>query len=265
MSPAAATWTSLAALAALALAHVIGAPSARAATIYGQDFDGLASGALDGQDGWLGDGWPLGGVVVQDAIAVSGQALAIRGEARRFGTFVDASTSPQQRVSLAFRMDETIVDVTGANVDFQHDVHIRGPGADLEGFFVYKGTRNGVGDVVRDRFEVRGATTILGPAPVADVWYDIQFDFDFALGTMDVLVTQDGSVFWDPVAVSFVPNGHVNMIEFTADELVTLFVDDVLVEGTVPPTVPEPAALGLVALAGATFGGARRRARGVGR
>ena len=129
-------------------------------------------------------------------------------------------------------------------MDIQHTISLRGPSANEEVFFVYKGLTDGAGAVFQNRFEFRGqGGTASSPTPVQDVWYSVEIIYDSDANTADLLMRQGGDVFWDPGTITFFNTGNTNSISLFADSGsdVDYFIDNLTV------WVPEPTTATLLA------------------
>jgi hypothetical protein len=105
---------------------------------YAQDFDALANGTINGQDGWFG----TASDVVQSGVAVSGKALQVDSGAGRSSAsspLTFSTTHNLQKVSFDIEMTSVITDFAGTpNQDIQETIQFRGPKPNQQFFLVYK-------------------------------------------------------------------------------------------------------------------------------
>ena len=229
--------------AAFGAVAVLSMPSAVRAE-YSQNFDALALGPINGQDGWAGGATD----VVQTNLAKSARGLEVHSSITcvRDGAFASYAAAPVQRV----RMDYMILNTGGtttSNVEFIGPADA--PTANRYVRLNYLGAPNA--------FLIEGAgATLFGPGTVQpNVWYDVQVDMDFTAKTADFLIRNpDGTTFFDPGPMNMAQPVASNRLAFNAALGPTLYIDNVAVSN-----VPEPAAAGALALACAAFLTARRR------
>ncbi len=228
----------------------VGLPSSNAAVYYSQNFDSMTLGTINNQT----DSGPLApsatwtdddADVVQNSVAVSGQALSLNNNssgagAYRTGIFDSSANRPTEVLQFDLRLQKTILDY-GANASLQQLVLVRGPNIDTQFVFVYVGTKDGSGVVTANRFELRGdGLDTVGSidAPTSTDWYRFTLNLNWTSPSLDLLVTKvsDSSVFWDPAAITtFQSNGNVNGFGSTADnDPVSGFYLDNLTVGVVP-------------------------------
>ncbi len=228
----------------------LGSLNASAAVYYSQNFDTLVLGNIAGQtdsgplapsDSWSGPG------VVQNTVAVSGQALqvALAGDATyRPGVFDTNLASANQVVQFDFRLQSTVV---GPNVSMQSEVLVRGPLANQNFYFVYKGLSNPGGDILQNEFRLvyNSFNFITSTTPTANNWYRVTLDINFSTASIDALVTDlnTNTTFWDPAAVTgFNPDGNTNGLGLTATGPGQgFYLDNLSVQ-----VIPEPTSVALV-------------------
>jgi hypothetical protein len=235
---------------------------AQGAIFYQESFDALSAASINGQDSWSSGA----GDVVQSSVAVSGQAVRLDDSgAFRTGVFDSETNVPVETVAFDFRLEQTIVEFAGTpNVDIQMAVQFRGPIINTESFLIYKGITNGSGDVVQDRLELRGGSTLTSPVPSPDTWYHAELVYDWTNKTVDGVVTLAGTetVFWDPAVINgLLNNGNINLIGLSPDGTpdVQFYVDNLQIGIAPPPPVPEPS--GLLSLMGFVLLIRKRRVR----
>jgi hypothetical protein len=229
-----------------------------AAFVYQQNFDGLTTGTMSGQDGWFG----TANDVVQTGTALGQKALQVVSSDSLGRTSIFAPlthpTNLIQQVDFAFRFTATIDDYSGTpNTDIQQTMQFRGPVTFHESFLVYKGITDGSGNVVQNRLELRSrgpgnvSATVVSPSTVQkDTWYHATLVYDWGNFVLDgnIRNVSAGGVFWDPAPQSIAGglDGNLNMVILSADNTPSApwFFDNFSVD------VPEPAAALLLGLGG---------------
>jgi len=227
-----------------------------AVIVYQQNFDGLTTGTINGQDGWVG----AASDVVQTGTALGVKALEVVSSDTAYHLNIFAPlTSPTnnaQQVGFDFRLPSTILDYIGTpNVDIQEAIQFRGPTAFHESFLVYKGTTDGTGALFSNRIELRTrgpanvSTTTVSPHTIQkDTWYHINLQYNWANFILDGEVQANGSTYWDPAPQSIAGgfDGNVNQIILSADSIpgTHFFFDNFFVD------VPEPSSVALLGLGG---------------
>jgi hypothetical protein len=230
---------------------------------YSQDFDALSNGTINGQDGWFGGA----GDVVQSTVVVSGKALQVSdsGAGRHSGSvpLTFSTTHNYQKVAFDIRLATTINDFAGVpNTDIQETIQFRGPVANQQFFLVYKGTTNGAGTVVANRWEFRTnptgpGTTVSANTVQKDIFYHVEMELNLNGKEFDGVITNAATSFtFDPaIQPGWHNDGNINYAAFFADNspvVATMYVDNFAV------LVPEPMAGFSVLGAGAMLLARRR-------